>query len=78
MQGSREVSDPAWDLRSMKTEYWNSSAGYSGGWPPVGGEGVRSLIGSVGGQQGLDCVDLEGTLRNLWDPRGGPRLWDRA
>lgn len=42
MQGSREVSDPAWDLRSMKTEYWNSSAGYSGGWPPVGGEGVRS------------------------------------
>lgn len=58
----------AWDLRSMKPEYRNSSAGCSRGWPPVGGEGVRSLIGSVGGQQGLDCVDLEGTLRNLWDP----------
>ena len=66
--GLQEVSDSAWDLRSMKPEYRISRAGCSGGWPPVGGEGARSLIGSVGGQQGLDCMDLEGTLRNLWDP----------
>ena len=35
MWASREASDPAWDLRSMKPEYRSSSAG-CWVWPPVG------------------------------------------